>query len=262
MASDDDFFVIRRFGSTNAYVMLWMQDQITLKEKRLTELHQEMEQKTGPLEEDEGQNGCFGWDSSYLAERQTILHELSSLMLHYNKYINAFSKVRSRPAAERRQVQNVRNWLYDAEGDDREAIEECEFIDHAHDLISISARTRPPLGEWLESRAKLQLSKLFAAKHVDGKHVPTKATRYSSNARFESVTKATIIIGGLAMLLAPIWWLAFVAETKRRLDIITGFMCVFISIMASATNKLFDAVAATAAYAAVLMVFMQIDPKA
>ena len=63
------------------------------------------------------------------------------------------------------------------------------------------------------------------------------------------------------MLLAPIWWLAFVSDDKKRLGIITAFVCIFISVMATATNKPFEAVAATAAYAAVLMVFMQVDPK-
>lgn len=61
------------------------------------------------------------------------------------------------------------------------------------------------------------------------------------------------------MLLAPIWWLAFVSDIKVRLGVITGFLCVFISVMATATSRPFEAVAATAAYAAVLMVFMQIE---
>lgn len=136
-----------------------------------------------------------------------------------------------------------------------------DFIKHEHDLISISLRERPPLGEWLESCHKLQLSRLFREKLQDGKHIVSPATQYTSNARFELFTKGSIIIGGLVMLLAPIWWLAFVSDDKKRLGIITAFVCIFISVMATATNKPFEAVAATAAYAAVLMVFMQVDPK-
>lgn len=64
------------------------------------------------------------------------------------------------------------------------------------------------------------------------------------------------------MLLAPMWWLEFVSGSKKRLAIITAFLVVFILAMATATvNRPFEVVAATAAYAAVLMVFMQIDEK-
>lgn len=67
---------------------------------------------------------------------------------------------------------------------------------------------------------------------------------------------------GLVMLLAPMWWLEYASDGDTRLKIITGFLCVFICLMSTATvNRPFEVVAATAAYAAVLMVFMQIDEK-
>lgn len=126
-------------------------------------------------------------------------------------------------------------------------------------MISINSRERPPLGEWIESCQKLQLSKPFRAKPEVGNYAVSADTRYSSNARFEAFTKIMMILGGLLMLLAPIWWLEFVSDIKVRLGVITGFLCVFISVMATATSRPFEAVAATAAYAAVLMVFMQIE---
>jgi hypothetical protein len=64
------------------------------------------------------------------------------------------------------------------------------------------------------------------------------------------------------MLLAPLWWLEDVSDSKDRLKIITGFVILFISLMTVATiNRPFEVVASTAAYAAVLMVFMQIGGK-
>jgi hypothetical protein len=77
---------------------------------------------------------------------------------------------------------------------------------------------------------------------------------------FERFTTLGIIFTGLVMLLAPMWWLECVEDRTSRLKIITGFVVVFILAMTMATiNKPFEVVAATAAYAAVLMVFMQID---
>ncbi|KAF2622058.1 hypothetical protein BU25DRAFT_443440 [Macroventuria anomochaeta] len=263
MASDDDFFIVRRFGTINARVILWMQNQIVEKERKLAELHKRMEDRSETSPDGEGMNDSFDWDIKNLPERHDLMRGLSDQLLQYNSYINAFSKVRARPAAEARQVRNLQNWSLDAEGLDREVIDlrELEFAKHRHDLISISSRERPPLGEWLESCQKLQLSKVFREKAQNGKHVVSAATQYTSNARFELLTKGLIITGGLVMLLAPIWWLAFVSDTKKRLGIITAFVCIFISVMATATNKPFEAVAATAAYAAVLMVFMQVEPK-
>jgi len=64
------------------------------------------------------------------------------------------------------------------------------------------------------------------------------------------------------MLLAPLWWMQNVADNNDRLGIITGFVILFTLLMAGATiNRPFEVVAATAAYAAVLMVFMQIGGK-
>jgi hypothetical protein len=65
------------------------------------------------------------------------------------------------------------------------------------------------------------------------------------------------------MLLGPMWWLEFVSNSKTRLLIITLFLTLFMALMSTATvNRPFEVVAASAAYAAVLMVFMQIDIKA
>jgi hypothetical protein len=61
------------------------------------------------------------------------------------------------------------------------------------------------------------------------------------------------------MLLAPLWWLEYTKTSEKRLGIITGFIIVFVGVLLCATaNRAFEVVACTAAYAAVLMVFMQI----
>jgi hypothetical protein len=173
-----------------------------------------------------------------------------------DQFIDAFSKIRTRPRAEKRQVDNLKNWL------DRGAIEakEAEFATHASDMISINSRSRAPLGQWLEACRKLHLWKIFRSKHLPDLHIKSAATVYSSNQMFDSLTTTAIIFMGLIMLLAPLWWLEHVSSSETRLKIITGFICVFIVVMSTATvNRPFEVVASTAAYAAVLMVFMQIE---
>jgi hypothetical protein len=137
---------------------------------------------------------------------------------------------------------------------------ERTFVNKASDLIAINSRIRPPLGQWIEACQSLHLWKVFRAKAVTGLHVESEKTVYSSDSKFEGFTTICIIATGLLMLLAPMWWLEYVSDSVTRLKIITGFLCVFISIMTIATiNRPFEVVAATAAYAAVLIVFMQIN---
>lgn len=175
--------------------------------------------------------------------------------------------MRARPAAEPRQIDNVKNWLLNKAGDYRHAIAEPEtrsYIEqkYAPDLISISSRVRTPLGQWLESFTKLHVSSWFQEERIEGKHVEAPTTKYSSNAKFEKLTNRSIIFGGLAMLLIPLWLLDHYTDSKVRLGIITAFMVAFMCIMSTATiNRPFEVVASTAAYAAVLMVFMQIQPS-
>jgi len=164
--------------------------------------------------------------------------------------------VRARPRAEKRQVQNVKNWLA------RDAIDpqESAYINQTSDLICVNTRTQPSLATWLPWQ---WLHRLFRLKKVPDLHVDSKATLYSNNIIFEGLSNMIIILGGLAMLLSPLWWLEYVSDSVKRLQIITGFVCVFCLLMTMSEIKTpREVVAASAAYAAVLMVFMQIQGRA
>jgi hypothetical protein len=57
-----------------------------------------------------------------------------------------------------------------------------------------------------------------------------------------------ITVLGLSMLVAPLWWLAFVAHTAKRIGIITGFVVAFLCFVTFATNaRTFESLGATAA---------------
>jgi hypothetical protein len=164
--------------------------------------------------------------------------------------------VRARPRAEKRQIQNVKNWLA------RDAIDpqESAYINQTGDLICVNTGTQPSLARWLQSWQWLH--RLFRLKKVADLHVDSKATLYSNNIIFENLSNMIIILGGLAMLLSPLWWLEYVSDSVKRLQIITSFVCVFCLLMTMSEIKTpREVVAATAAYAAVLMVFMQIEGK-
>ena len=65
------------------------------------------------------------------------------------------------------------------------------------------------------------------------------------------------------MLVGPLWWLQHLSaqdNMEYRLAVITGFLVLFTILLSILTvARPFEVLAATAAYAAVLMVFMQIS---
>lgn len=65
---------------------------------------------------------------------------------------------------------------------------------------------------------------------------------------------------GVGMLVGPLWWLQHQNGLKARLAVITGFLIVFTILLSILTvARPFEVLAATAAYGAVLMVFMQLS---
>lgn len=61
------------------------------------------------------------------------------------------------------------------------------------------------------------------------------------------------------MLIAPLWILQSIGGTNAKLVVITAFILVFLAILSVVTNaKQFETLGATAAYSAVLMVFLQL----
>ncbi|KAL2788856.1 hypothetical protein BJX66DRAFT_339903 [Aspergillus keveii] len=69
----------------------------------------------------------------------------------------------------------------------------------------------------------------------------------------------TTVVIGLVMLIAPIWILTFTEPIVLKLTIITIFILLFLSLVSFGTNaKPYESLAATAAYSASLMVFLQL----
>jgi hypothetical protein len=140
---------------------------------------------------------------------------------------------------------------------------ERSFAKHKQDLTSINPHKSSPLGRFLEATPLIRLSRLVRAKPDPESQVISSYTHYASDDALARLTTCSITLLGLGMLLGPMWWLECVSKSTTRLLIITLFLTLFTTLMSTATvNRPFEVVAASAAYAAVLMVFMQIDSKA
>ncbi|GJN72575.1 hypothetical protein PLIIFM63780_006637 [Purpureocillium lilacinum] len=249
MASSDDFLVLRRFGQLNVRVLLLMQDRIVRKEEELANID-----AYGKLSADKADSSSLR--SEPLPEREIILDELKAMLHEYNEYILAFSQIKSWRSAQDRQVENIENWFYNHPY----AIDakEQEFVRAGRDVVALASKPKPSVRLLMERCAPLLHSRLFRIK-AKSNQAQSGTTLYFSNTRFDAFVTFTVIAAGLMLLLGPMWWLQFVADPVKRLGIITGFVLLFTGLLASATvAKPFEVMAATAAYTAVLMVFLQI----
>jgi hypothetical protein len=82
MASDDDFFVFRRFESLNANTLLWMQDKISRLEQELADIHKAVENSKP---DQKWRNDSFRWDEKYMLRREEIMVQLSRQLLQYSQ---------------------------------------------------------------------------------------------------------------------------------------------------------------------------------
>ena len=187
------------------------------------------------------------------------MEALGLKLKEYYDFLSAFSEIKARPEAKPHQIQNVKNWfegnLYSVEP------KETNFIDVEGDLITLVARPRSLLFQGLE---KIPLIRRLFREVPRGDRINDGATDYFSDERIELFGAAGVTTVGLALLLGPMWGLKSVDSSVTKLAIITGFIIVFaLLLFCSTTNTRqttsYEAIAATAVYAAVLAVFMQVN---
>lgn len=78
IASSDDFFLLRRFGSLNARVLLMIQDEIVRKEDELQSI--DLQSQTGP----DNLGDCSSFRYEPQPRREKILQELKVLLKEYS----------------------------------------------------------------------------------------------------------------------------------------------------------------------------------
>lgn len=143
--------------------------------------------------------------------------------------------------------------------------EEAVYISKTSDLVQLVPKPITPLRQLLERSSRFRLSRLWAKRPPD---LPTHSVshpgtvHYSSDARIDRFIGVTITVLGMGMLIAPLWVLAYTEVMWKRLCVITGFIVLFLGLVAFTTvARPFESLAASAAYAAVLVVFLQIGDQ-
>ncbi|KAK8121796.1 phytase [Apiospora sp. TS-2023a] len=256
IASDDDLLVFRRFSVLNARVLLSLQDKVCELEKELLELDKAYSGKNT----DDFNNGTFRED---LPDRAELLEVIAIALPRYNDLVLQQSALRKYPTAPRRDIKNIANWHYN-HGDQAIANEERQYIQHTSDLISITEKDKTPLRQFIDSSRWLRTLPIWRQLSRSGdnttpQHDSDGDVSYYSDKRINKFTSLAIVLIGIAMLLTPIWILQALQSPTAKLVVITVFILVFLITLSYAmVTKPFEALGAAAAYAAVLMVFLQV----
>ncbi|KAF7185725.1 hypothetical protein HII31_12956 [Pseudocercospora fuligena] len=249
MASSNDFFVLRKFSTLSARSLLYLQNEIAQREKKLEGW--DLVSMTGPLEDGNCDTGSFAFDES--RERGQAMRELIPLLEQYYNLINSYSQVRARPTAKQHQRRNLKSWfstfLNAIANDEQHFLEER----HEADLFPINSKPKTPLMMLLEKARIIRFR--FQLKKSRKDSVEASNIRYHSEKGLAIFASIVVVVTGLLLLFAPMWWLNFVDKDVYQLGIITTFVSVFAGwLWMAAGPRAFEILAGTAAYAAVLMV--------
>ncbi|KAI1170933.1 hypothetical protein F4777DRAFT_567498 [Nemania sp. FL0916] len=251
IASEDDFFILRRFNALSIRIALLLQDEIASLKDELAD----MDETTSRKGSQDVHNGSFRQD---LDERNMKLNEIRQRIVNYNKFVLQQAEMKKFQAPRRQVVRSLRIWH---ENHDNAAIlpEERQYLDHKHesDLFSVVQRDKTPLRRFIDNSRWLRTLAIWRLKKQDTVEIEPEVELYSEK-RMNTFASSVIVAFGAILLLAPLWILFALQSPALKLAVITIFITTFLVVLSFAmVTKPFEALGATAAYAAVLMVFLQ-----
>lgn len=254
LSSGRDLFVLRRFGEENALVLLHLQNKIRLCVERLRKINIRSDQDPDKFNRRKDRLTLSQKDSTpYEKERDDLIMELQSLLAQYNQHVLSYAQVRALPSATKDHIRNLDTW----HRNHQYAIEKSERYDDGfeYDLVSITYQPQIALARLL---AKLPFLRwLFRNKPKPGQVWEEEIESWSDKG-MKVFSDIVAVLFGLGMLLGPMWWLNYVTDSTAELAIISGFVTLFASVLITVcSGKPVEVLAATAAYSAVLVVFLQ-----
>ncbi|KAK7913889.1 hypothetical protein PG985_011592 [Apiospora marii] len=250
IASDKDLLIFRRFSVLNSRTLLSLQDKVCELEEELHELDRRYGNKNGG----DFNNGTIRGD---LPDRTELLGKIASALSQYkDSQLPQQSALGKFATAPQRDTKNINRWHYN-HGDQAIAAEEMQYLQHTSDLISITEKDKTPLRQLIDSSRRLRTLAIWRL--LNPQHNGNQDVAYYSDKRIENFASMIIVLIGIAMLLTPIWILQALHSPINKLVVITIFILAFLVTLSYAmVTKPFEVLGATAAYAAVLMVFLQV----
>lgn len=257
LSSDDDFFVLRRFGALNARIALSLQDKVSALEEELTQLDQEYTRSdSSPIN-----NGTFREDTE---DRAELLDQIAVNLREYSKYLTFFlattlilglddfliqqTRLRSYAQAPQRDVESIRNWHYN-HGYCVINKEEQRYLDKEKDLVCVVQKDiKTPLRRLIDSSLWIRTLPIWRDKTERLAKMDAGYASYYSDKRMGTVASAMIACIGAGMLVTPIWILQALNDLTMKLVVITVFLLASILVLSFVmVAKPFEALGVSAA---------------
>ncbi|KAI0134587.1 hypothetical protein BJ170DRAFT_679473 [Xylariales sp. AK1849] len=281
VASDPDFFAVRRFDRLHTRAILTLQAQLVEIEEKLDSLDKRYSSRnvkllgikspqvidrssteTLPNDEDEKPQLRDINNSSVrddLPERARLVAEMTLKLAEYDSTLVNYSSVRSLGTAPVRNVKNIERWFRRNAGAITDL--EAQFINHKADLVAVS-RPKSILRQWFEhhvvykSRSALSLFQKLP-NSILGPQDQGAVYTISDDA-VDFVASIAIFATASAILVLPLWILQTLQKPQWKLAVITIFVFLCLAFLSVATiGRPFEKLTATAGYSAVLVVFLQ-----
>ncbi|KAI0811386.1 hypothetical protein GGR55DRAFT_678214 [Xylaria sp. FL0064] len=194
-----------------------------------------------------------------LQDKISLLEQkLFDLDKEYNKFLIQQSQLREYIRAPSRDVKSLRTWHNNHQN---VAIDEEEhrYLEEDQDLIRLRSRDKTPLRNWIDNSLALRTLSIWKKQSRAIPEYDANNVSYYSNTGMDAFASAVIVLIGASILITPIWILQAIENLQMKLAVITAFVLVFLLLLSFVmVSKPFEALGATAAYAAVLMVFIQV----
>ncbi|KAI1267996.1 hypothetical protein F5Y18DRAFT_377102 [Xylariaceae sp. FL1019] len=251
ISSDDDLLIFRRFTALNARVALLLQDRVSELEEKLKEIDYQYSNIDAP----DINNGSFRDD---MKDRDELMNEITKRLERYNNFLIQQSQLREFTRAPKRDIQSLKTWH---ENFDNSAIDQDEqvYLSKTQDLVRLKSQDKTVLREWIDSSLQLRTLSIWKKKSREVPKYEANNVSYYSDRAMDSFASSVIVFIGAVILITPLWVLQAMNNLTKKLAVITVFVLVFLLVLSfMLVAKPFEVLAATAAYAAVLMVFIQV----
>ncbi|KAI9162852.1 hypothetical protein HJFPF1_04447 [Paramyrothecium foliicola] len=288
VAADPDFFAVRRFGRLHTRALLTLQDHLTELEEKLDALDEQYSRKstkilgsnppvviTAPLmtkEQLEAATGSSGPQPDIsrardinngtvrddMPERVKILSEIVSKLAEYDRLLLDHTALRNMTTAPERNSRNIKAWFAHNTGAIME--EETQFVNHLDDLVT-GYNPKPKLRAYFEDHILLRTEfiRQFFKKAEPSNLSSHDEVKLFSDQVMDVTGSLAVFLAALLMLVAPLWILQAMKDIRSKLTVITSFVVAFLLFLSLGTlGRPFERLAATAGYAAVLVVFLQL----
>lgn len=256
--SDRGAALFRRFGDVHARLLLYLEVEITRLEQKLKELDREDDSKDGTRWR--VGHSIYLQDGRENEARKAIVDDLKEKVIEYDDILLRDTQLRQLRRPSKRAHRNFFDWMW-TENPFGEG--EKQFIFHEHDFVVLDEQHED---SWLDEfmhhlmgHCRKGILRAIFVNPDDQAKTKDPHVHYYSDDRMGTLIKVVVAIVSTALLFIPIF--IFLSCHTLSVKSMTGITLFFALVFATAVSVFTSArrqevFAATAAYCAVLVVFI------